>query len=55
MKKYIFALIAVLAISLTSCKETVSTETKEVSVDTTTVDTTATRIDTTGIASDTLK
>jgi hypothetical protein len=48
MKKYIFALISIFAISIASCKQTSSPE-----VEVTEVDTTAIRIDSTNIEVDT--
>jgi len=63
MKKYIFALIAVGAISLTSCKQNSSTETTEVATDSTSIsvdseccqDSTGTTVDTTEVKADELK
>ena len=57
MKKYIFALIAVAAISLASCRQNSSTENTEVATDSTgiSVDTAGTTVDTTEVKADTLK
>lgn len=57
MKKYIFGLIAILAISLTSCKQNPSTEANaEVKDSTATrIDSTSTEVDSTDIKADTLK